>query len=128
MKHLGIILLIHAQALFGVVTPAHIGVVTNKNTFQDLYTCKNARISIFSHALIEDINAASSSGISVFNAGTGELDFSLPINTLQFEKAFMQQHFNSDYMESDKFPRAIFKGKILESIDVTKDGTYAVNA
>ena len=40
----------------------------------------------------------------------------------------MQQHFNSDYMESDKYPKAIFKGKLLEHIDLTKDGTYRVNA
>lgn len=38
----------------------------------------------------------------------------------------MQQHFNSDYMESDKYPKAIFKGKILEHVDVTKDGDNAV--
>lgn len=94
---------------------------------QELYTCKNARISIYSHALIEDISAVSSSSLSVFNATTGELDFSVPIPSLVFEKAFMQQHFNSDYMESDRFPKAIFKGKILEHIDVTKDGFYAVN-
>ena len=97
-------------------------------TGQDLYTCKNARISIFSHALIEDINAVSPTGVSVFNATTGQLDFSLAIPTLRFEKAFMQQHFNSDYMESDKYPRAIFKGKILEHVDFTRDGAYAVNA
>jgi len=94
----------------------------------ELYTCHNARITIFSSALIEDIKAVSSNGGSVFNATTGELDFSLAINSLQFEKSFMQQHFNSDYMESDKYPRAIFKGKIQEHIDVSKEGTYAVTA
>lgn len=94
---------------------------------QDLYTCKNARITLFSTALIEDIKATTSAGMSVYNASTGELDFSVPISTFQFEKAFMQQHFNSDYMESDKYPKAIFKGKIQEHIDVAKEGTYPVN-
>lgn len=94
---------------------------------QDLYTCKNARITLFSTALIEDIKATTSSGMSVFDASTNELDFSVPISTFQFEKAFMQQHFNSDYMESDKYPRAIFKGKIQEHIDVAREGTYPVN-
>ncbi len=93
----------------------------------DLYTCKNARISIFSHALIEDINAVSQTGMSVYNPATGELDFSVSISSLQFAKAFMQEHFNSDYMESDKYPRAIFKGKIQEHIDLTKDGIYTIN-
>jgi hypothetical protein len=95
---------------------------------QDLYTCKNVRITLFSSALIEDIKAVTSAGVSVYNAATGELDFSVAISTFQFDKAFMQQHFNSDYMESDKYPRAIFKGKILEYVDITKDGTYTVNA
>ncbi len=95
---------------------------------QDLYTCKNVRITLFSGALIEDISAATPTGVSVYNANTGELDFSVAISSFHFEKAFMQQHFNSDYMESDKYPRATFKGKITEHIDVTRDGTYAVNA
>jgi len=95
---------------------------------QELYVCKNARITLFSSALIEDIKAASPAGISVYNAATGELDFSVAISSFKFDKAFMQQHFNSDYMESDKYPKAIFKGKIQEHIDITKDGTYPVNA
>jgi len=94
----------------------------------DLYTCRNARITIFSSALIEDIKAVSSTGGSVFNATTGQLDFSVAINSFLFEKSFMQQHFNSDYMESDKYPRAIFKGRIQEHIDLNKDGIYPVNA
>jgi hypothetical protein len=94
----------------------------------DLYVCKNARITLFSSALIEDIKAVSPSGVSVYNPGTGELDFSVPITTFQFDKSFMQQHFNSDYMESDKFPKAIFKGQIQEHIDITKEGTYPVSA
>jgi hypothetical protein len=95
---------------------------------QDLYTCKNARITLFSSALIEDIKAVTPAGVSVYNATTGELDFSVGISSFQFEKAFMQQHFNSDYMESDKYPKAIFKGKIQEHIDITKEGTYVVSA
>src|ERR1700755_911582 len=88
----------------------------NFQTGQDLYVCKNANITLFSSAPIEDIKAETSSGASVFNAGTGELNFSIPISTFKFEKSLMQEHFNSDYMESDKYPRANFKGKIAEKI------------
>jgi len=95
---------------------------------QDLYICKNARITLFSSALIEDIKAVSQAGKSVYNPGTGQLDFSVTISTFQFDKAFMQQHFNSDYMESDKYAKAIFKGQIQEHIDITKEGIYAVSA
>jgi len=40
----------------------------------------------------------------------------------------MQEHFNENYMESDKFPTASFKGKINDNVDLTKDGTYKVTA
>jgi polyisoprenoid-binding protein YceI len=98
----------------------------NNQAGQDLYVSKNAKISLFSSAPIEDIKASSSTGASVFNAATGELAFSVAIRSFQFPKSLMQEHFNSDYMESDKYPRATFKGKIKENIDVSKDGTYPI--
>lgn len=113
MRYIGIILLLLLHA---------------NQPVNDLYITKNAVISIYSAALIEDIKATSQAGVSVFNATTGELDFSVAINALKFEKSFMQQHFNSDYMESDKYPRAIFKGKIQEPVDITRDGTHAISA
>ena len=39
---------------------------------KDLYVCKNANVTLFSTAPIEDIKAETSSGASVFNAATGE--------------------------------------------------------
>ncbi|MDF2433039.1 MAG: hypothetical protein JWP44_2670 [Mucilaginibacter sp.] len=113
MKYIGIILL---------------SLLNIHHTGQNLYTCKNAHITLFSSALIEDIKAVTYAGASVYNAATGELDFSVPISSFQFDKAFMQQHFNSDYMESDRYPRAVFKGKIQENIEVGNDGSYAVIA
>lgn len=95
---------------------------------QDLYSCKNATITLYSEAPIEDISATSASGISVLNATTGDLQFRVSINTFKFPKALMQEHFNSDYMESDKYPAATFKGNIKEHIDVTKNGTFPVTA
>ena len=95
---------------------------------QDLYVCKNASITLFSTAPIEDISAISTQGNSVYNASTGDLVFSVNINTFKFPKSLMQEHFNSDYMESDKYPKATFRGKIEDHIDVTKNGTYPVTA
>lgn len=95
---------------------------------QDLYACKNATITLFSSAPVEDIAATTSSGTSVFNTATGDLVFSVYINTFKFPKSKMQEHFNADYMESDKYPKAIFKGKLQEHIDVTKNGTFPVTA
>ncbi len=95
---------------------------------QGLYACKNANISLFSSAPLEDIAANTQSGTSVFNAATGDLVFSVNITSFKFKKSLMQEHFNSDYLESDKYPKATFKGKIQEHIDVTKNGNYPVTA
>jgi hypothetical protein len=95
---------------------------------QDIYTCKNANINLYSSAPIEDIEATATNGVSVFNAGTGELDFSVPIRGFHFPKALMEEHFNENYMESDKYPKATFKGKIQEHPDLSKDGTYPITA
>jgi polyisoprenoid-binding protein YceI len=108
-----------------IVLLAWVGHLTQASG-QGLYLCKNARITLFSSAPIEDIKATTSTGVSVYNASTGELAFSLSISSFQFEKSLMQEHFNSDYMESDKFPKATFKGKVQEQVDVLKDGTYPV--
>ncbi|WP_158825453.1 YceI family protein [Mucilaginibacter lacusdianchii] len=99
----------------------------NNQAKQETYVCKNAKISLFSKAPLEDIDATSTQGTSVYNATTGDLAFSLPIRSLQFQKSMMQEHFNENYMESDKYPNATFKGRIQEKIDTEKDGTYPVN-
>jgi len=93
---------------------------------QDSYSCKNAKIGLFSSTAVDDIKAETSTGTSVFNASSGELAFTVIIKSLTFEKSLMQQHFNDDYMQSDKYPTASFKGKIQEHIDVTKESTFPV--
>lgn len=92
------------------------------------YVSKNARISLYSKAPLEDIEAVSGKGVSVLNTTTGAVAFTVPIKSFQFDKSLMQEHFNENYMESDKFPNASFKGKIQEKFDVSKEGTYPVRA
>ena len=61
----------------------------NNQARQETYVCKNAKISLFSKAPLEDIDAISTQGTSVYNAATGDLAFSLPIRSLQFQKSMM---------------------------------------
>jgi polyisoprenoid-binding protein YceI len=93
---------------------------------QDVYSCRSANFSFFSSAPLEDIEAKTSKGVGAINVKTGSIYFKVPINTFQFRKKLMQEHFNENYMESDKYPNAEFKGKILEPIDLSKNGTYNV--
>ena len=90
------------------------------------YFTKNGAISFFSKTPLENISADNNQVVSVLNTQTGELNFSLLIKNFHFKKALMEEHFNENYMESDKLPRATFKGTISEpaKIDYTRDGTY----
>lgn len=74
---------------------------------------KSSRITFFSSAPVEDIKAVNTKAGSIFDRESGNIVFSVPINAFQFDKSLMQQHFNEEYMESDKFPRATFQGTII---------------
>ncbi len=99
------------------------------HSFGQLYFTKNGKISFFSKATLENISADNNQVISVLNTQNGLLQFSVLNNAFHFPKAMMEQHFNSDYIESDKYPASTFKGMIanISSVDITKDGTYNVN-
>ena len=86
-----------------------------------------SKVSFFSHAPIEDITALNTKAAGLFNSATGDIAFSIPIREFQFEKALMQEHFNEKYMESEKFPKATFQGKIV-GFDAAASGTQAVRA
>jgi len=94
---------------------------------QKVYT-KNGNVSFFSKTPLEDISADNNQVTAVFNQQTGDLQFSLLIKSFHFKKALMEEHFNENYMESGKFPKAVFKGKLnnLGAVDFTKDGSYPV--
>jgi polyisoprenoid-binding protein YceI len=83
-------------------------------SFGQKYTVEKSLIVFFSDAAIEDITADNKNASGLFNAATGDIVFSVPITEFQFEKSLMQEHFNEKYMESDKFPKSTFQGKISD--------------
>lgn len=89
---------------------------------------RTGKVSFFSSTSVENIEAFNNEAASVVDAKTGDVVFIVPIKSFKFEKALMQEHFNENYMESDKFPKAEYKGKIVSIADVNfkKDGTYNV--
>jgi polyisoprenoid-binding protein YceI len=101
------------------------------NSFaQDMYLTRNGKITFFSHTNIEDIEAVNHEVTSTINRKTGDVQFLVLIKSFRFKKAAMQQHFNSDnYMHSDKYPKADFKGTIkdITAINFVKDGTHPVS-
>ncbi len=77
------------------------------------FMTKTGFIGFFSHTSIEDIKADNNQVASVLDLSTGDIVFQVLIKSFKFEKALMEEHFNENYMESDKYPRSTFKGKIL---------------
>ncbi|HEY5692395.1 MAG TPA: YceI family protein [Cyclobacteriaceae bacterium] len=85
------------------------------------------QVTFFSDAAIEDISAINKGASSIFDLSNGEIVFLITIMDFTFDKSLMQEHFNEKYMESDKFPRATFKGKVT-GFDMTVPGVQQVSA
>jgi hypothetical protein len=93
---------------------------------QDKYFTKTGKIEFSSKASMEDIDAKNKTVAAILDTKTGALQFSALMKGFEFPKALMQEHFNENYVESDKYPRAEFKGSVTNNanIDYTKDGSY----
>ena len=76
------------------------------------FTTEKTSVVFYSHASIEDIKATNLKTSGLFDAGTGDIAFVVPVNEFQFAKSLMQEHFNEKYMETEKYPRSTFQGKI----------------
>lgn len=93
---------------------------------QNVLISKNASISFFSSTPAEDIEGKSNTANSALDIKSGNILVKVSNTSFQFKKKLMQEHFNENYMESDKYPVSTFKGKITENVDLSKDGTYNV--
>lgn len=76
----------------------------------------------------EKIKGKSRTAVCVLDCKSGALQFSVLMKGFEFDRALMQEHFNENYVESDKYPKSEFRGNITgnEKIDYTKDGKYKV--
>lgn len=95
---------------------------------QETYFTRKGHVSFLSETPSDKIEAHNYQVASILNISTGEIDFTILIKSFEFKKALMQEHFNENYMESDKFPKASFKGKIKnhENLHLKKDGSYTI--
>jgi polyisoprenoid-binding protein YceI len=85
--------------------------LTLSATAQKVFDRTDLRI-FFSDAAIEDITAENKKTAGVFNSGTGDIAFSVPIKEYEFAKSLMKEHFNEKYMETEKYPKSTFQGKV----------------
>lgn len=92
---------------------------------QKRYLERMGKASFFSSAPMEDIEAHSNQVVAILDAESGELVASVLMRSFRFRKALMQEHFNENYVESHRFPKAAFQGHVVnvDAIDFSKPGT-----
>ena len=95
------------------------------NASAQKYVAEKSVITFFSDATIEDIKAVNAKTTSLLNTESMDIVFSVPIREFQFDKKLMQQHFNDKYMESEKYPKATFSGKVEGFNPSAKGATQA---
>jgi YceI-like domain len=100
--------------------------VSQKGT---VYLITKSQIQIRSEASLELINASSEKLKGALDPVARSFAFSIDMSSFDgFNSPLQKEHFNENYIESKKFPKATFTGRIIEDDDFTKDGTYTLRA
>ncbi len=95
---------------------------------QSTFFTRSGHIYFISHTDVIDIDADNHQVASFLNIETGKIQFAVLIKSFKFSLATAKEHFNESYMESDRFPKAEFKGEIVnaDSLNLKKEGTCNV--
>ncbi|MBW1296484.1 YceI family protein [Aquimarina litoralis] len=88
---------------------------------QGKFLTKKGYTSFFSSTPIEDINADNNQVLSIIDSSSGTIAIAILMKSFAFEKSLMQEHFNENYVESDRYPKATFKGKIIDFGKLAKE-------
>jgi hypothetical protein len=93
------------------------------------YKVKSGSIAFRSDAPLELIKAQSNELRGLLIPQKKQFAFIVNIKSFKgFNSPLQQEHFNENYLESNKYATASFEGKIIEDIDYTKDGIYSIRA
>jgi hypothetical protein len=104
-------------------------VVSHICSGQARFTVQRGTIGFASNAELELIKAASDQVLGLIDPLTNQFAFTVEVKTFRgFNSELQREHFNEKYMESERFPKASFSGKIIEQVDFSQDGTYDVRA
>jgi polyisoprenoid-binding protein YceI len=102
--------------------------VTGTISAQKVVT-KDAKVTFDATSSIESIKATNKSGSVALNTLNGDVAARVQVKNFIFAQALMQEHFNENYMESNKYPSATLKGKVtnIGELQLSKNGTYKAN-
>ena len=90
------------------------------------YMTKTGFIGFYSKTPLEDIQGENNQVYAVLDPASHHMAFAVLLKGFIFPKELMQMHFNENYVESDKFPKATFSGTCTGDMDLSKDGIYQV--
>ena len=102
--------------------------ITSAFAQKKLYSTTTGTTSFDAGTGVENISATNKSTTSVFDAISGQMQFKIMNKGFEFWSQLMQDHFNENYMESEKYPKTMFSGNIIDikKVNFSKDGTYPV--
>jgi polyisoprenoid-binding protein YceI len=93
---------------------------------QDIWFTRTGNISFHAGTSVEDIDGVNNEVASLINVSTGDIAFTVLVKSFHFTRSLMEEHFNENYLESTKFPKSTFSGKITDpgKVNFAKDGNY----
>lgn len=94
--------------------------------YSQLYSTRTGFIGFYSKTPLEDIRAENNQVYAIIDGGKKNIAFTLLVKGFIFQKELMQEHFNENYVESDKYPKASFSGAYTGDVPTNKDGSYKV--
>lgn len=94
---------------------------------QKFYT-KDADVAFDANSPLEKIEGKTNKGTLIIDAASGKLESAVLVKGFHFKSALMEEHFNENYIESGKYPKAVFVGTIsnFNTVNLKKDGSYPV--
>jgi polyisoprenoid-binding protein YceI len=90
------------------------------------YICQDGRVHFFASTPFENISPVSNTAVCALNTQTKKVQAKVRMNSFVFANSLMQEHFNENYIESEKYPYGILEAEIVENIDYSKDGVYDI--
>lgn len=94
-----------------------------------VYICHDGVTKFTSEAPLELIKAKSDKTAGAVDCASKNVAWSIDIDSFEgFNSALQKEHFRENYMETEKYRTATFKGKIIEDVDLTKNGSFTVRA
>ena len=109
-----------------IATSLFLALIHPRTAFSQLYSTRAGFVGFYSKTALEDIKAENNQVYAIIDAGKQNLAFQLLLKGFVFPKELMQEHFNENYVESDKYPKATFSGTYTGNVQLNKDGVYNV--